>query len=74
MAFLLLYLSLTVFLGKEIEMVMDWLTAAGLVSALVATIGWYYCQVWESKQAAAQNRLPPRFRALNDPESPFKIT
>lgn len=45
-------------------MFMDWLTAAGFVSALAAAVGWYYCQAWESKQAAAQDRLPPRFRAL----------
>jgi len=55
-------------------MIMDWLTAAGLVSALAATVGWIYCQAWESKQAAAQDRLPPRFRSLHYPESPFKTT
>ena len=45
-------------------MVMDWLTAIGLVSALAAAVGWYYCQAWDSKQAAARDRMPPRFREL----------
>ncbi len=45
-------------------MVMDWLTLAGLVSALVAELSWHRWQEWQSKQLAAQAALPPRFRAL----------
>jgi len=50
---------------KEIEMVMDWLTVVGLVSALVAELSWFRWQEWQSKQIAGQAALlPPRFRSL----------
>ena len=46
-------------------MVIDWQTAVGLVSALIAVVGWYCCQTWQLNRAASQDRpLPPGFRAL----------
>jgi len=56
---------MTIFLRKEIEMVMDWLTAVGLVSALAAVVG-NDIVTRRGNQARQRLRtaLPPRFRTL----------
>ena len=46
-------------------MVIDWQTAVGLVSALIAVVGWYCCQTWQLNRAASHDRtLSTGFRAL----------
>jgi hypothetical protein len=65
MAFLLLYQSMTTFLRKEIEMVMDWLTAVGLVSALAAAVGiGIAARRGNQTRQPLETALPPRFRTL----------
>ena len=65
MALLLLYQSMTVFLRKEIEMVMDWLTAVGLVSAVAAAVGiGIAARCGNQTGQPLRTALPPRFRAL----------
>jgi hypothetical protein len=65
MAFLLLYESMTVFLRKEIEMVMDWLTGVGLVSALAAAVSiGITARRGNQTRQPLRTALPPRFRTL----------
>ena len=65
MALLLQHQSITGFLHKEIEMVMDWLTVAGLVSALVAVVGNDIAAKRSYRTGQLpRTPLPPRFRTL----------
>jgi hypothetical protein len=79
MALLLLYQSMTAFLRKEIEMVMDWLTAAGFVSALAAAVGiGIVARLGNQTSQPLRTALPPRFRTLaagdlrDNPEYPCR--
>jgi len=52
-------------LRKEIEMVMDWLTTAGLVSALAAAVGiGIAARRGNQTRQPLRTALPPRFRTL----------
>jgi hypothetical protein len=47
---------MTYYLRKEIEMVMDWQAAVGLVSALTAVVGWHSCQTWQTNRPLTTRR------------------
>ena len=79
MALLLLDQSMTVFLRKEIDMVMDWLTAVGLASALAAAVGiGIAARRGNQARQPRSTALPPRFRTLaaghlrDNPEYPCR--
>jgi hypothetical protein len=65
LAFLLLYQSITIFQRKESEMVMDWVTATGLVSALAGVVGFdIVARCGNQTRQPLRAALPPRFHAL----------
>jgi hypothetical protein len=65
LAFLLHSQSMTIFLRKETEMIIDWLTAVGLVSALAAVVGNdIVARRGNQTSQRLRTALPPRFRTL----------